>query len=127
VQEGRTHKTDSADERNSKGSWTRASAAGVPFVVGERRESVVNFDWTEVEDADQGTVVLGMPTEPGHSTPLVWKTVTRSALKDQRHDHADDCLVVLASVVPKHVRVPVVADRCFSDRTLSWSESRTRP
>ena len=30
-----------------------------PFVVGERREIVVNFDWTECEDADQCTVVLG--------------------------------------------------------------------
>jgi hypothetical protein len=63
-------------------------------------------------------VVLGMPTEHGRSTPLVWKTVTRSELKDQRHDHEDDLLVVLASVVPKPVRVTVVADRGFSDRKL---------
>jgi hypothetical protein len=90
----------------------------VPFVVGERREIVVNFDWTEVEDSDQCTVVLGMQTEHGRSTPLVWKTVTRSELKDQRHDHADDLLVVCAAVVPKNVRVTVVADRGFSDRKL---------
>jgi hypothetical protein len=91
----------------------------VPFVVGERREIVVNFDWTTFEDADQCTVVLGMPTEHGRSTPLVWKTVTRSELKGQRHDHEDDLLVVLAAVVPKNVRVTVVADRGFSDRKLS--------
>jgi hypothetical protein len=90
----------------------------VPFGVGERREIVVNFDWTECEDADQCTVVLGMQTEHGRSTPLVWKTVTRSELKDQRHDHDDDLLVVLASVVPKPVRVTVVADRGFSDSKL---------
>jgi hypothetical protein len=35
----------------------------VPFGVGERREIVVNFDWTECEDADQCTVVLGMQTQ----------------------------------------------------------------
>ena len=90
----------------------------VPFVVGERRAIVVNVDGTECAEADQCTVVLGMPTEHGRSTPLVWKTVTRSELKDQRHNHEDDLLVVCASVVPKHVRVTVVADRGFSDRKL---------
>jgi len=87
-------------------------------VVGERREIIVNFDWTEFEDADQGTVVLGMQTEHGRSTPLVWKTVTRSALKDQRNDHEDDLLDVFALVVPKNVRVTVVADRGFSGSKL---------
>jgi hypothetical protein len=102
-----------------KRSLEQVVGCWVPFVVGERRESVVNFDWTACADADQCTVVLGMHTEPGRSTPLVWKTVTRSELKDQRHDHEDDLLVGLASVVPKNVRVMVVADRGFSDRQLS--------
>lgn len=91
----------------------------VPFVVGERREIVVNFNWTEFEEADQCTVVLGRPPEHGRRTPLVWKTVTRSALKDQRHAHADALLVVLASVVPRNVRVTGVADRGVSDSKLS--------
>jgi hypothetical protein len=90
----------------------------VPFVVGERREIIVNVDGTECEAADQGTVVLGMPTEPGRRTPLVWKTVTRAELKEQRHDHEDDLLVVCGSVVPKNVRGMVVADQGFSDRQL---------
>jgi hypothetical protein len=89
-----------------------------PFVVGERREILVNFDWTEFADSDQCTVVLGMQTEHGRSTPLVWKPVTRSARKEQRNDHEDDLLVVWASVMPKHVRVTVVADRGFSDSKL---------
>jgi hypothetical protein len=42
-----------------------------PCVVGERRESLVNCDWTECEDSDQCPVVLGRPTEHGRSTPLV--------------------------------------------------------
>jgi hypothetical protein len=88
----------------------------VPFVVGERRERVVNVAGAECEDADQGTVVLGRQTAQGRSTPRVWKPVTRSEIKAQRHHHEDDLLVVLASVVPKNVRVTVVADRGFSDR-----------
>jgi hypothetical protein len=99
-------------------SMAQVFGGWVPFVVGERREIVVNFDWTACEDADQCTVVLGMQTEHGRSTPLVWKTVTRSELKDQRNDHEDDLLVVFASVVPKNVRVTVVADRGFSDSKL---------
>jgi hypothetical protein len=103
---------------NPKLSMAQVFGCWVPFVVGERREIVVNFDWTEFEDADQCTVVLGMPTEHGRSTPLVWKTVTRSELKDQRNAYEDDLLVVFASVVPKNVRVTVVADRGFSDSKL---------
>ena len=103
---------------NPKLSMEQVFGCWVPFVVGERREIVVNFDWTEFEDADQCTVVLGMQTEHGRSTPLVWKTVTRSELKGQRNDHEDDLLVVFASVVPKNVRVTVVADRGFSDSKL---------
>ena len=103
---------------NPKLSMEQVFGCWVPFVVGERREIVINFDWTEFEDADQCTVVLGMQTAHGRSTPLVWKTVTRSALKDQRNNHEDDLLVGFAAVVPKHVRVTVVADRGFSDSKL---------
>jgi hypothetical protein len=101
-----------------KRSMEQVFGGWVPCVVGERRESVVNVDGTACEDADHCTVVLGMPTEPGRSTPLLWKTVTRAALKEQRHDHEDDRRVVLASGVPKPVRVTVVADRGVSDRKL---------
>ena len=34
----------------------------VGFVVAERAEIVVNFDWTELEDSGQSMVVLGMQT-----------------------------------------------------------------
>jgi hypothetical protein len=104
---------------NPKLSMAQVFGCWVPCVVGERREIFVTFDWTEFEDADQCTVVLGMQTAHGRSTPLMWKTVTRSQLKEQRNDHEDDLLVGFASVVPQHVRVPVVADRGFADSQLS--------
>ena len=66
-------------------------SCGVPFVVGERRERVVNVAGAECEDADQGTVVLGRQTAQGRSTPRVWKPVTRSEIKAQRHHHEDTC------------------------------------
>jgi len=90
----------------------------VRFVVAERKELFVNFDWTAFEDSDQSMIVLGTQTEHGRSTPLVWKTVTHSELKDQRHAHEDELLGLLTDVLPKGVRVTVVADRGCSDIKL---------
>ena len=90
----------------------------VRFVVAARKELIVNFDWTEFQDSDQAMIVLGTQTEHGRSTPLVWKTVTRSALKDQRNAHEDELLGRFADVLPQGVRVTVVADRGFSDIKL---------
>ncbi len=90
----------------------------VRFVVAERKELFVNFDWTAFEDSDQSMIVLGTQTEHGRSTPLVWKTVTHSELKDQRHAHEDALLGLLTDVLPKGVRVTVVADRGCSDIKL---------
>src|SRR5690606_35889556 len=85
---------------NPQLSWESLFTCWVRFVVGERSEIFVNFDWTEFEDSDQSMVVLGMQTGHGRSTPLVWKTVTRSELKDQRNEHEDDLLVLLAAILP---------------------------
>ncbi len=103
---------------NPKLSLEALFACWVDFVVGTRTEIFVNFDWTEFEASDQSMVVLGMQTGHGRSTPLVWKTVTRSTLKDQRNDHEDDLLSLFARLVPPGVRVTVVADRGFSDSKL---------
>ncbi len=103
---------------NPKLSLESLLACWVRFVVGERSEIVVNFDWTEFEASDQSMVVLGTQTEHGRSTPLLWKTVTRSQLKDQRNDHEDELLCLLARLLPSHVRVTLVADRGFSDSKL---------
>jgi len=103
---------------NPKLSMAQVFSCWVPFVVGERRAIFVNFDWTEFVNADQATVVLGMHTAHGRSTPLMWQTVTRSALKDQRNDYEEALRVELATVVPQDVRVTVVADRGFADSKL---------
>jgi hypothetical protein len=91
----------------------------VRFVVAERQELIVNFDWTEFQDSAQAMIVLGPQTEHGRSPPLVWKTVTDSERKDQRNAHEDELLGLFADVLPPGVRVTVVADRGFSDLKLS--------
>jgi Transposase DDE domain len=103
---------------NAKLGMERVFRCWVSFVVAKRAAIFVNFDWTELEDSDQSLVVLGMQTGHGRSTPLVWKTITRSLLKDHRNDHEDELLGLLAAVLPKGLRVTVVADRGFADRKL---------
>jgi hypothetical protein len=103
---------------NPKLSMPEIFRCWVRFAVGDRAEIFVNLDWTEFEDSDQSLVVLGMQTGHGRSTPLVWKSVTRSELKDRRNDSEDELLDLFATVVPEGVRVTVVADRGFSDRKL---------
>ena len=56
---------------NSKLGMESLFSCWVSFVLAEREEIVVNFDWTEFEDSDQSMVVLGMQTGHGRSTPLV--------------------------------------------------------
>jgi hypothetical protein len=63
-------------------------------------------------------VVLGMQMANGRNTPLVWQTITRSPLRDQRNDNEDDLLMPLAAVFPGHVRVTVVEDRGIDDPKL---------
>lgn len=57
---------------NSKLDLEVLFACWVSFLVSGREEIVVNFDWTEYPSSDQSMVVLGMQTEHGRSTPLVW-------------------------------------------------------
>jgi hypothetical protein len=103
---------------NTKIDSKEAFRCWVKFVVAERKELFINFDWTEFDQSDQSMIVLGTQTGHGRSTPLLWKTVRRSELKDQRNAHEDELLCLLADVLPKGVRVTVVADRGFSDTKL---------
>jgi len=100
---------------NPKRSREDVARGWVRFVVAERHALFVNFDGTECEASAQAMLVLGTPTEPGRSTPLGWKTVTRTELKEQRHAPEDELLGLLAAVRPRGVRGTVVADRGFSD------------
>ena len=103
---------------NKKIDSKEAFRCWVKFVVAERTELFINFDWTEFDQSDQSMIVLGTQTGHGRSTPLLWKTVRRSELKDQRNAHEDELLCLLADVLPEGVRVTVVADRGFSDTKL---------
>ena len=103
---------------NTKLSVWELFAKWVPYVVGERERIVVALDWTDFDADGHATVMLSLVTGHGRSTPLVWKTVTKSALKAKRNAYEDSVLARLAEVLPCGVEVTVLADRGFGDVKL---------
>jgi hypothetical protein len=90
----------------------------VAEVVGARKMIVVAMDWTDFDADDQATLALSLVTSHGRATPLLWLTVLKDELKDQRNDFEDLCLARLAQVLPEGVVVTILADRGFSDTKL---------
>lgn len=91
-------------------------AAWVPFVIGPRERVLVAMDWTDFEKDDQMTLAMHLVTSHGRATPLLWMTVKKSELAEQRNAHEDKLLRRLAEVVPESVEVIVLADRAFGDQ-----------
>ena len=90
----------------------------VPFVIGARDAIVVAMDWTDFDADNQATIMLALISDHGRSTPLVWLTVDKSTLKDQRTLYEHRVLVRLAELVPAGIKVCIVADRGFGDQKL---------
>jgi len=93
-------------------------APWVAEVVGQRKSIVVAMDWTDFDADDQATLALNLVSNHGRATPLLWLTVLKDELKDQRNDFEDLCLARLARVLPEGVAVTVLADRGFGDTKL---------
>jgi hypothetical protein len=93
-------------------------AAWVREVVGERREIVVAMDWTDFDADNQSTLALHLVTNHGRATPLIWLTVDKDELKNQRNDFEDACLSRLKALLPEGVAVTILADRGFGDVKL---------
>jgi hypothetical protein len=90
----------------------------VMFLVAARKELVVALDWTEFDKDDQSTIAMYLVTSHGRATPLVWKTVRKSALKNKRNEHEYDIVRRLHEILPADVKVTVLADRGFGDQKL---------
>ena len=87
-------------------------------VVGQRKAIVVAMDWTDFDADNQATLALNLITRHGRATPLLWLTVDKDELKDQRNDFEDLCLTRLKAILPEGVAVTILADRGFGDVKL---------
>jgi DDE family transposase len=90
----------------------------VPYVVGARQEIVVALDWTEFDRDDHATLALHLITRHGRATPLIWLTVRKSELAGERNAAEDRLLRRFRQIVPREVRVTILADRGFGDAGL---------
>jgi len=90
----------------------------VPEVVGTRTSIVVAMDWTDFDADNQATLALHLVTSHGRAMPLLWLTVDKDELKDQRNDFEDLCLARLKEILPPGLDVTIVADRGFGDVKL---------
>jgi hypothetical protein len=93
-------------------------APWVAEVVGRREEALIAMDWTDFDADDQTTLALSLVTGHGRATPLLWLTVFKGELKDRRNHYEDLCLARLAEVIPRGVKVTILADRGFGDTKL---------
>lgn len=90
----------------------------VKFVVAERRELVVALDWTEFDKDAQATIALYLVTSHGRATPLLWKTVRKTELKDRRNDYEYELIERLHELLPPAMDITLLADRGFGDQKL---------
>jgi hypothetical protein len=93
-------------------------ACWVPHLIGARKEIVVAMDWTDFDSDGQATLALNLVTRHGRATPLLWLTVWKDELIEQRNDFEDACLVRLKQLVPPGCAVTIPADRGFGDHKL---------
>ena len=90
----------------------------VEYVIGSRKEINVTMDWTDFDSDKQATICLNLVTTHGRATPLLWKTVPKKTLKNNRNNHEDEILCRLKDVVADDVNVTIIADRGFCDIRL---------
>ena len=90
----------------------------VTWVVGKRSSVVVALDWTEHAHDEQTTIAAYLVTRHGRATPLLWKTVDKDKLKNNRNRHEDELLAQLKEKMPSETEVTILADRGFGDTKL---------
>jgi hypothetical protein len=90
----------------------------VPSAIGSRKEVEIAMDWTDFDADNQSTIMLSLLTSHGRATPLVWLTVDKGSLKDNRNSYEYQVLVWLAEALPADVKALIVADRGFGDHKL---------
>ncbi|HVC59913.1 MAG TPA: transposase [Acetobacteraceae bacterium] len=93
-------------------------ARWVPYVIGARSAVVVALDWTDFDADKRATIMLSVITDHGRATPLVWLTIDKRTLKNNRNLYEHRVLVWLDELLPADIKVCIVADRGFGDQKL---------
>lgn len=70
------------------------------------------------EKDDHSTLAAYLITSHGRATPLMWRTVKKSALKDRRNEYEYELVERLHDALPDDVAITLLADRGFGDQKL---------
>jgi len=101
---------------NPKFDIWKESRIWASYIIGDRNEIMVSMDWTDFDADGQSTIAINLITNHGRATPILWKTVIKSILKNNRARYEDQILSQLKEIIPIDVKVTVLADRGFSDQ-----------
>ena len=96
---------------NKKFDIWQESGIWASHIIGDRKEIMVSMDWTDFDADGQSTIAINLLTEHGRATPLLWKTVNKSTIKNNRARYEDQILSKLKEIVPSAVRVTILADK----------------
>jgi hypothetical protein len=90
----------------------------IPWIIGQRKQIVVSLDWTEYGYVDQHRIAINLITNHGRATPLLWKTVDGSKLKNRRNKYEKEVLNALSECLSPDISVTVIADRGFANTSF---------
>jgi hypothetical protein len=85
----------------------------VKHVVGSTPEVFVAIDWTDFDDDDHTTLCVSLITTHGRATPLAWRTVKKSKLKNRRTQHELEMVERIYDFMPRGTHVTWLGDRAF--------------
>jgi len=57
------------------------------------------MDWTDFDADNQATIMLSLITRHGRTTPLVWLSVDKATLKDNRNRYEYQVLVLKVPLI----------------------------
>ena len=103
---------------NEKLQMSKIAPYWIDYVLGNRKEIMITMDWTDFDHDNQSTLMLNLVTSHGRSTPLLWKTVDKSKLKNNRNNYEDELLSQLRDCISENIYVTILADRGFCDIKL---------
>lgn len=103
---------------NEKLQLSEIAPHWISYLLGDRKEVMITMDWTDFDHDDQSTLMLNLVTSHGRATPLLWKTVDKNTLKNNRNNYEDELLSQLRDCIPENIYVTILADRGFCDIKL---------
>src|SRR4029077_6463318 len=62
------------------------------YVLGTREDAIFSMDWTDFDDDSHSMIALNLVTSHGRATPVLWKTVNKTSLKNNRARYEDQIL-----------------------------------